>query len=246
MQYPLRRNAIVRLLACVLVITAWFSFPRFRPASVLAQPIFPPAPPVLNLPTPPGAPWRIIQGYGCGTHDEWDFFAIDLVAERGVTLGAPVYAAAAGTVRAWVEPSGTLILDHGDGFLTQYTHMDPLGTPQRGAVIARGAQIGTVGERGTSGNPHLHFMLYREIEPERAEADAATVPAERQRVSLPLRFVEGYDLPLIAVDACSQHQGVVLVGAEKPAAGHSDLRRTRLPSVDGVLICPVREGWCMG
>jgi hypothetical protein len=38
----------------------------------------------------------------------------------------------------------------------------------------------------------------------------------------------------------------VLVGAEKPAAGHGDLRRTRLPPVDGVLICPVRGGWCMG
>jgi murein DD-endopeptidase MepM/ murein hydrolase activator NlpD len=79
--------------------------------------------PPLQLPTPPGQVWRVIQGYGCGTHDDWDYYSLDLVAAHGASAGAPVYAAADGTVMAWAEPSGTLILDHGSGFYTMYTHM---------------------------------------------------------------------------------------------------------------------------
>lgn len=239
---PVRRYRVVYRYAALASIAAFLCLAV--PPAVSASTRN--APPQLSLPTPPAAPWRIIQGYGCGTHDGWDFFAVDLVADKGPTLGAPVYAAAAGTVRAWVEPSGTLILDHGDGYLTQYTHLEPLGTPERGAFIARGAPIGAVGERGTPGNPHLHFMLYQEVQPERRATDRSTLPTETQRISLPLSFKEGYELPLLALDQCSQHQGAVLVAAERAQTRRDNLRRGRIAPVDGVLICPVRGGWCLG
>src|SRR5262245_5312553 len=159
--------------------------------------------PSLQLPTPPGQPWRVIQGYGCGTHDDWDFYSLDLVAVRGESAGAPVYAAAAGLIMAWVEPSGTLILDHGDGFYTMYTHMASALNTQRGQAIARGAQIGIVGDRGAPGTPHLHFTAYT--------ADGPWGRGTRR--SLPLRFVEGYDLPDIG--GCNQHAGEELVSGNR-------------------------------
>jgi murein DD-endopeptidase MepM/ murein hydrolase activator NlpD len=147
----------------------------------------------------------VVQGYGCGTHNDWDFYSLDLVAARGASVGAPVYAAAQGTVMAWVEPSGTLILDHGGGFYTMYTHMASAISTQRGQAIARGAQVGVVGDRGAPGNPHLHFSAY-----------TAEGPWGRgTRKSLPLRFAEGYDLPDIG--GCNQHGGVELVSANRVA-----------------------------
>jgi murein DD-endopeptidase MepM/ murein hydrolase activator NlpD len=159
----------------------------------------------LQLPTPPGQPWQVIQGYGCGTHNDWDFYSLDLAAARGASAGAPVYAAAAGTIMAWVEPSGTLILDHGGGFYTMYTHMASAISTQRGQAIERGAQVGTVGDRGAPGTPHLHFTAYT--------ADGPWGHGTRQ--SLPLRFVEGYNLP--DVGGCNQHVGKQLVSGNRIA-----------------------------
>jgi murein DD-endopeptidase MepM/ murein hydrolase activator NlpD len=148
----------------------------------------------------------VVQGYGCGTHDDWDFYSLDLVAARGASAGAPVYAAADGTVMAWVEPSGTLILDHGGGFYTMYTHMANASRMQRGQSIARGAQVGTVGDRGAPGTPHLHFTAYT--------ADGPWGRGTRR--SFPVRFAEGYDLA--DVGGCNQHSGKELVSRNRVAA----------------------------
>jgi murein DD-endopeptidase MepM/ murein hydrolase activator NlpD len=162
------------------------------------------APPPLWLPTPPGQAWRVIQGYGCGTHDDWDFYSLDLAAVEGPSMGAPVYAAAPGTVLAWVPASGTLILDHGDDFYTMYTHMDSTPHTQRRQALPRGAQVGVVGDRGAPGNPHLHFTAF-----------TGSGPGGRTgRQSVPVRFAEGYNLPNIG--GCNQHGGEQLVGRITP------------------------------
>jgi murein DD-endopeptidase MepM/ murein hydrolase activator NlpD len=175
-------------------------------AIVFGQAAPAPAAPPLQLPTPPGEAWRVIQGYGCGTHESGELYALDLVRADGPSLGAPVRAAAGGTVTAWVEPSGTLIIDHGGGFFTQYTHMEPFGMPQRGQLVARGAPVGYVGERGAPGNPHLHFMLFT----------GGGFGGREGRRSLPVSFVEGFDLADIG--GCSQHQGELLTAAGAPRA----------------------------
>jgi murein DD-endopeptidase MepM/ murein hydrolase activator NlpD len=187
-------------------------------------------PPPLSLPTPPGEAWHVIQGYGCGTHDGLEQYALDLARADGPSLGAPVRAAANGTVTAWVEPSGTLILDHGDGFFTQYTHMEPFGLPERGQLVARGAPVGYVGERGAPGNPHLHFMLFT----------GEGFGGREGRRSLPVAFAEGVTLP--DVGGCSQHQGELLTaaGAARPYTRRVVPFFTR----DEPVHCPPRRGLC--
>jgi len=188
------------------------------------------APPPLGLPTPAGEPWRVIQGYGCGTHDGLEYYALDLVRADGPSLGAPVRAAAAGTVLAWVAPSGTLIIDHGEGFYTQYTHMEPFGMPERGQLLARGSLVGYVGERGTPGNPHLHFMLFT----------GEGFGGREGRRSLPVAFIEGFTLPDIG--GCSQHQGTLLTAAGAPRP--YTRRVVPLFTREEPVFCPPGPGLC--
>lgn len=155
----------------------------------------------LWLPTPPGEHWKIIQGYGCGTHNSWDKYALDMANADGKTYGAPVRAAADGEVFVWVPKSGTLILSHGGNFYTQYTHMSSTNVHE-GATVKRGDVIGAVGDRGAPGNPHLHFHAF-----------TASGPWASHRKTVPLSFAEGYDLP--DVGGCSQHQGQVMVAGMK-------------------------------
>lgn len=159
--------------------------------------------PVLSLPTPPGEPWRIIQGYACGTHNSFDRYALDLVNTAGPTYDAPVFAAAEGTVFVWERRSGTLIVSHGNGFYTQYTHLASAAITQVGTPVLRGQRIGTAGDRGSRGTPHLHFMAFT------AEGNWA-----RNRRTYPLSFSEGYTLPEIG--GCNQHHGVTMI-AGRPA-----------------------------
>ncbi len=159
--------------------------------------------PELWLPTPPGEPWRIIQGYACGTHNGWDRYSLDLVRADGPSAGALVRAAADGVIFVWAPRSGTLILRHEGSLYTMYTHMQRAENPQVGRIVTRGEVIGAVGDRGSPGIVHLHFTAFT------AEGSWA-----RNRRSVPLRFAEGYDLP--EVGGCSQHGGKVLVAGSTP------------------------------
>ena len=159
------------------------------------------AAPQLWLPTPPGERWKVIQGYACGTHNSWDRYALDLVNLDGPTYGAPIRAAADGRVFVWEAQSGTLILDHGGGFYTQYTHLSAtlVGLD---VTVKRGEVIGKAGDRGAHGTPHLHFHAFT--------ADGAWA---NNRKTVPLSFAEGYELGEIG--GCSQHQGQVLTAGSK-------------------------------
>lgn len=169
------------------------------------------AAPRLWLPTPPGRQWKVIQGYGCGTHNSWDRYSLDMVAVDGATRGAPVRAAADGRIWAWTAKSGTLILAHGDGFYTMYTHMGSVVTTERDRFVARGTVIGAVGDRGAPGTPHLHFTAFV----------GAGVAAQPRR-SVALSFAEGYDLP--EVGGCNQHGGAVLTANGQAATGPPEVR----------------------
>lgn len=152
------------------------------------------AAPALSLPTPPGETWKVIQGYGCGTHNSWDRYSLDLANVDGRTYGAPVRAAADGQIWSWTAKSGTLILAHGDGFYTMYTHMSRAVTTKLDTAVSRGDVIGYVGDRGAPGTPHLHFTAFT----------GAGIDAHGRK-SMPLSFAEGVDLPDIG--GCNQHGG---------------------------------------
>ncbi len=164
------------------------------------------AAPSLSLPTPPGEAWKVIQGYGCGSHNSWDRYSLDMVRVEGATFGAPVAAAADGTIWSWTAKSGTLILAHGDGFYTMYTHLDRAVSTQMDRAVKRGEVIGYAGDRASHGLAHLHFTAF-----------TGKGLAASGRKSVPLSFADGFDLPDIG--GCNQHGGEVLVAGGMPSGG---------------------------
>ena len=85
--------------------------------------------------------------------------AIDI----GSWTGSPVKASDSGFVIAagsgWNSGYGThVIIDHGNGFVTLYAHMNSVYV-RTGESVSRGQQIGTVGNTGNSTGPHLHFEV---------------------------------------------------------------------------------------
>lgn len=76
-------------------------------------------------------------------------------------VGAPIYAAAQGTVTfAGVKQGYGNVVDisHGNGLLTRYAHMSTFRASV-GQKIAAGAVIGAIGSTGRSTGPHLHFEV---------------------------------------------------------------------------------------
>jgi murein DD-endopeptidase MepM/ murein hydrolase activator NlpD len=81
----------------------------------------------------------------------------------GAWTGAPVKAADGGYVAVatggWNGGYGNhVIVDHGNGFVTLYAHLNSI-IVRPGENIARGQQVGTVGVTGNSTGPHLHFEI---------------------------------------------------------------------------------------
>lgn len=83
---------------------------------------------------------------------------IDIAAKRGtpvkasntgyVTMAMPLYIS-----------GNTVILDHGMGIFTAYSHLDEISV-QKGDLIPKGDIVGTIGTTGFSTGPHLHFTFY--------------------------------------------------------------------------------------
>lgn len=75
--------------------------------------------------------------------------------------GAPIFAAGNGrvTFASWLAGYGrTVIIDHGYGYRTQYSHTSSI-LVRRGQKVKKGDLIARVGSTGRSTGPHLHFMI---------------------------------------------------------------------------------------
>ncbi|MFN5902703.1 MAG: M23 family metallopeptidase, partial [Novosphingobium sp.] len=76
-------------------------------------------------------------------------------------IGAPIFAAAAGTISFVGTQQGygnTVEIDHGNGLMTRYAHMSRFrATP--GQRVEAGQVIGLIGNTGRSTGPHLHFEV---------------------------------------------------------------------------------------
>lgn len=77
-------------------------------------------------------------------------------------IGTPIYAAADGIVKeAGYTNSGYgawVLLQHSDGTVTRYGHINSW-TVSVGQRVFAGDQIATIGNRGNSTGPHLHFSV---------------------------------------------------------------------------------------
>ncbi|WP_233441981.1 M23 family metallopeptidase [Lentzea atacamensis] len=77
-------------------------------------------------------------------------------------IGTPIVSVMDGTVVEAGPASGFGLwvrVQHEDGTITVYGHMNTIDVPQ-GAKVKAGQQIATIGNRGQSTGPHLHFEVW--------------------------------------------------------------------------------------
>jgi len=96
---------------------------------------------------------RILNG-----KPKWPHYGIDIAAKKGTKIRS----SATGVV-TMAEPDlyytgGTIIMDHGHGISTIYSHLETLKV-KVGDEILQGDIIGTVGSTGRSTGPHLDFRI---------------------------------------------------------------------------------------
>ncbi|HRJ43925.1 MAG: M23 family metallopeptidase [Caldilineaceae bacterium] len=85
--------------------------------------------------------------------------AIDVGAWTGTAIASADsgYVIAART--GWNNGYGTMVMvDHGNGYVTLYAHMNSIFVRQ-GESVSKGQQLGTVGNTGNSTGSHLHFEV---------------------------------------------------------------------------------------
>ncbi|MEX0709191.1 MAG: peptidoglycan DD-metalloendopeptidase family protein [Woeseia sp.] len=83
---------------------------------------------------------------------------MDIAAGAGTRISAPLD----GTVLLagdYYFTGNTVIVDHGQGLLTLYAHLQELAV-EDGQILERGEHLGTVGATGRVTGPHLHFAVY--------------------------------------------------------------------------------------
>lgn len=99
---------------------------------------------------------RLTSGFGARwgtTHGGIDLAAPIGTPIRAVTDATVIEAGPATGFGLWMR------LQHPDGTVTVYGHMNTIDRPH-GAHVTAGEQIATVGARGESTGPHLHFEVW--------------------------------------------------------------------------------------
>ena len=86
---------------------------------------------------------------------------LDLVAPQG----APIYAAAEGTVTKVTHSrkglGNTVEIDHGNGYTTKYCLLGDV-TAVKGRRVKQGTKLGSVGISTSATAPHLHYEVWRD------------------------------------------------------------------------------------
>jgi len=83
---------------------------------------------------------------------------MDMSASSGQTISTPRAATVAATGNYFFN-GNTVLLDHGQGFITMYCHLSEIGV-EAGQQVVTGDRLGAVGATGRVTGPHLHFGTY--------------------------------------------------------------------------------------
>ena len=78
-----------------------------------------------------------------------------------VARGTPIMASAQGKVLAvddYFFNGKTIFVDHGNGLITMYCHLDQFNV-QIGEAVSKGQQLGLSGQTGRATGPHLHWSV---------------------------------------------------------------------------------------
>lgn len=123
-------------------------------------------------------------GAPSGGVPSWRHAGVDVAARRGASVAAP----AAGTVvdvGEYTLTGRTLVLDHGQGVLSAYFHLDTV-LVRRGDQVARGRSVARVGSTGLSTGPHLHYGVYvngKDVDPAAWHAMPAWLKTDSTRTT---------------------------------------------------------------
>ena len=83
---------------------------------------------------------------------------MDIAASEGTVIAAPGKGIVAATGDYFFNGK-TIIIDHGQGFVTMYCHLSEIGVDE-GQQLEAGEPVGAVGATGRVTGPHLHFGTY--------------------------------------------------------------------------------------
>ncbi|MEE6263306.1 M23 family metallopeptidase [Plantactinospora sonchi] len=104
----------------------------------------------------PGAPVTSCYGMRWG--------ALHAGIDLAMPSGTPIHAAGAGTVvtagPAYTGYGISVVIDHGNGYLTHYAHQSRVAVSV-GQKVSAGQVIGYEGATGDATGPHLHFEVHK-------------------------------------------------------------------------------------
>lgn len=102
---------------------------------------------------------KILSNYGAKNNGLFND-GINIAAARGAAVAAAENGVVAYSGNEVKGMGNLVIVQHSDGWMTVYAHMDSLGV-RRGARVRVGQKIGTVGQTGKVNQPQLHFEIRR-------------------------------------------------------------------------------------
>ena len=100
---------------------------------------------------------KILSGYGAKSNGLFND-GINIRAARGATVAAAENGLVAYAGNEVKGMGNLVIIQHSDGWMTVYAHMDSM-VVRRGSAVRVGQKIGTVGQTGKVDAPQLHFEI---------------------------------------------------------------------------------------